>query len=246
MLCQQTIVFYNGESMDKIQAISWVGLVIASVPALFVLGIIVRWHLDLKHTSYALLRMLLQLLMIGYFLTYLFTTDNQWVVVAVLAAMVFISSWIALDVVKTERKRLYFMVSLSVFLGGGVVLWVVTQGVLRLDPWYLPQYMVPLAGMIFSTSMNSVSLAAERYFAEQARGVSYKESRKIAFQASMLPTINSLFAVGLVALPGMMTGQILSGVSPLIAARYQIVVMLMLFAATGLSAALFLRWVKDK
>jgi putative ABC transport system permease protein len=60
-------------------------------------------------------------------------------------------------------------------------------------------------------------------------------------QASLIPMINSLFAVGLVSLPGMMTGQILSGVSPLIAAKYQIVVMLMLFGVSGISAAMFLQ-----
>ena len=59
-------------------------------------------------------------------------------------------------------------------------------------------------------------------------------------QTAMIPVINALFAVGLVSLPGMMTGQILSGVSPLIAARYQIMVMLMIFSAAGLSTALFL------
>jgi len=68
--------------------------------------------------------------------------------------------------------------------------------------------MVPLAGMIFANSMNSVSLAAERLNAEIQRGVSYEEARNIAFQASLIAVINSLFAVGLVSLPGMMTGQI--------------------------------------
>ena len=94
--------------------------------------------------------------------------------------------------------------------------------------------------MIFAGSMNTVSLAAERLQSEYDRGVSYLEARRIALQASMIPITNSLFAVGLVALPGMMTGQILSGVSPLIAAKYQIVVMTMLFGASGISAALYL------
>ena len=61
-----------------------------------------------------------------------------------------------------------------------------------------------------------------------------------AYHAAMIPVINSLFAVGLVSLPGMMTGQILSGVSPLIAARYQIMVMCMIFASAGISTAVFL------
>ena len=88
--------------------------------------------------------------------------------------------------------------------------------------------------------MNTVSLAGERAWAETDRGVSFAETRRVALRAALIPMINSLFAVGLVALPGMMTGQILSGVSPVVAAKYQIVVMLMLFGVSGLAAALFI------
>jgi putative ABC transport system permease protein len=102
--------------------------------------------------------------------------------------------------------------------------------------------MIPLAGMIFANSMNSVSLAAERLNAEIGRQETFEKARNIAYQASLIPIINSLFAVGLVSLPGMMTGQILSGVSPLIAVRYQIMVMAMIFGASGISVACFLHW----
>ncbi len=94
--------------------------------------------------------------------------------------------------------------------------------------------------MIFAGAMNAVSLAAERLQSEHDRGLPYLEARRIALQAALIPITNSLFAVGLVSLPGMMTGQILSGVSPLVAAKYQIVVMTMLFGASGISAALYL------
>ena len=104
--------------------------------------------------------------------------------------------------------------------------------------------MVPLAGMIFANSMNAVSLAAERFEAERDRDVGYIEARSTALQASLIPIINSLFAVGLVSLPGMMTGQILSGVSPFIAARYQIVVMCMIFGSAGISSAIYLALAK--
>ena len=109
-----------------------------------------------------------------------------------------------------------------------------------MDPWYLPRYMIPLAGMVFASAMTAVSLAAERLFAELDHGQAWAEARKTAYQAAMIPVINSLLAVGLVSLPGMMTGQILSGVSPLVAARYQIMVMCMIFAASGISTAIFL------
>jgi putative ABC transport system permease protein len=94
--------------------------------------------------------------------------------------------------------------------------------------------------MIFANAMNSVSLAADRLVAELDRDGQYERARNIAFRSSLIPITNSLFAVGLVSLPGMMTGQILSGVSPLIAARYQIMVMCMVFGAAGISAACFL------
>ncbi len=121
-----------------------------------------------------------------------------------------------------------------------MVLLLVTQGVLQLDPWYMPSYMIPLAGMIFANGMNSVSLAGERLQSELKSGVVYAEAEKLAIQASLIPITNSLFAVGLVSIPGMMTGQILSGVSPFIAARYQIMVMCMIFGSAGISSALFL------
>ena len=104
--------------------------------------------------------------------------------------------------------------------------------------------MVPLAGITFANSMNSVSLAAERLHAEMARGEDYLTARKIALNAALIPITNALFAVGLVSLPGMMTGQILSGISPLIAVRYQIMVMCMLFGSAVISAALFVALVK--
>ena len=93
--------------------------------------------------------------------------------------------------------------------------------------------------------MNPVSIAAERCQAELDHGHSPEKARYIAMQTAMIPLVNSLMAVGLVSLPGMMTGQILSGVSPLIAARYQILVMCMLFSASGISVACFLHlWIR--
>nr|WP_305907056.1 ABC transporter permease [Methylomarinum sp. Ch1-1]MDP4519774.1 ABC transporter permease [Methylomarinum sp. Ch1-1] len=128
--------------------------------------------------------------------------------------------------------------------GGGLTLWMVVQPVLELHPWHQPRFVIPLAGMIFASAMNSISLAADRFQADKLNGAAYAEARNRALHTAMIPTINGLLAVGLVSLPGMMTGQILSGVSPFIAARYQIMVMTMIFAASGLSAACFLSLLK--
>jgi len=99
--------------------------------------------------------------------------------------------------------------------------------------------------MIFANSMNAISLVAERFTAERDRGESYIDARDTALSAALIPITNSMFAVGLVSLPGMMTGQILSGVTPLLAARYQIMVMAMLFGAAGLAAITFLALQRD-
>lgn len=225
---------------NSIQDISLLNLSIAFIPTVFVLAILYKWHMNYGNAIYAIVRMLIQLLIIGYLLVFIFNTESAWLVVGILLVMVIASSWIALGVAKKHQGKLFRYALLSIAIGGGINLLIVTQGVLVLDPWYEPRYVIPLAGMIFANAMNTVSLAVERLDAEMTNGLPFERARSVAFQAAMIPTINSLFAVGLVSLPGMMTGQILSGVSPLVAVRYQIVVMCMIFSSAGIASAMFL------
>ncbi|VAW84087.1 Probable iron export permease protein FetB [hydrothermal vent metagenome] len=226
---------------DSITTIPLANLALAFIPVIFVFVILYRWSLAYGNAIYAVVRMLVQLLLMGYLLAYIFEVDNQWVVVAILFMMVLISCWIALQTVNRSRCfELYKYAVYAVALGGGSVLFMMTVAVLNIDPWYHASQMVPLAGMVFANTMNSVALAVERMESEVGRGVDYAEARVIALRTAMIPVINSLFAVGLVSIPGMMTGQILSGVSPLIAVRYQVMVMCMVFASAGISTALFL------
>ncbi len=229
---------------SPIQTIPLLNLALAFIPVIAVIVIIGKWQLGYKSSIYAVCRMLIQLLLIGYFLAYIFKTESALIVVAVLAVMLFSASWIALRTISIPRKTLYVKSFLAISLGGGFILLLMSQAVLNLSPWYLPSYVIPLAGMIFANSMNSISLAGERIEAEMGRDIPYEKARNIALQASLIPITNSLLAVGLVSLPGMMTGQILSGVSPLIAARYQIMVMCMIFGSAGISSAIFLTLIK--
>ncbi len=222
------------------QVIPLENLLLAFLPAAAVIAILHLWSRDAKEALYGFARMLLQLSIIGYFLIYLFEANTGWVVLAVLAVMVLVASWISLRTIDLPRTTLYPRALLSVLLGGGLTLLIIIQGVLALDTWYAPRYVIPLAGMIFAASMTSISLAGERFMAERKRGETYEATRSTALKGALIPITNSLFAVGLVSLPGMMTGQILSGVSPLVAARYQIMVMCMMYASAGLSAAMFL------
>ncbi len=229
---------------NAIETIPLFNLSLAFIPALFTIAILFKWSLNSGNVLYAVVRMLVQLLLIGYFLSYIFESDSAAIVFVILIVMVFASSWIALGTVADKRFQLYKYALLAIAVGGGFTLALITQGVLVLDPWYSPQSMIPVAGMIFANAMNSVSLSAERLNAEISRNVPYAEARNIALQSSLIPVINSLFAVGLVSLPGMMTGQILSGVSPLIAVRYQVMVMCMILGSTGIATAYFLVLVK--
>jgi len=216
------------------------GLALGFIPVLVVIVILYRWSLDTRSAIHAVLRMLVQLVLIGYVLVYIFETDSPWLVMLVLAAMLFIASWISMRPIRDRQPGLYLRVLLAIAVAGLPTLILVTQFVIDIQPWYQPRYLVPLAGMIFASAMNAVSLAAERFEAEQAGGKPYLVARRTALHAALIPLTNSLLAVGLVALPGMMTGQILSGVSPLIASRYQIVVMCMLFGSSGIAATCYL------
>jgi putative ABC transport system permease protein len=219
-------------------------LSLALLPVAITLFILWRWSFGVGNAFYALGRMLAQLLLIGYVLAWIFGAGNGLLILLVLAIMLLAASWIGVGSVKEHRRQLLFASLASITVGGGLTLVLITQVVLQLEPWYLPHYMIPLAGMVFANSMTAVSLAAERLHAELGHGMPWSEARFAAYQAAMIPVINSLLAVGLVSLPGMMTGQILSGISPLLASRYQIVVMCMIFASAGLSTAMFLAIVR--
>ncbi len=229
---------------ESITAIPFSSLLLVFIPAAVVIGLLHAWSLEWKNTIYAVIRMLVQLLLIGYFLAYIFESSNAVITVGVLSVMVFAASWIALRTIQQKRREFFQFALMAILIGGGLTLLLVTQFVLKLNLWFMPRYMIPLAGMIFASSMNGISLAAERLQAEMDRNIDYMTARGIALKAALIPITNSLFAVGLVSLPGMMTGQILSGISPLIAVRYQIMVMCMIFSAVGFSTALFLILIK--
>lgn len=215
-------------------------LIVMLLPLTLVAVIYWKWVGRPAEIGVATGRMVLQLLAVGYFLAYLFESESPWVGLAVLIFMMMISSWIAMRSTKERTWQTYRRLWISIVLAGSLNLALVVFFVLRLDPWYQLRAMIPIAGMIFSTGMNVVSLCAERYETEMEASGDYELARKAAFRASLIPQVNSFLAVGLVALPGMMTGQILAGVSPLDAVRYQIMVMCMIMGTAGLASAIYL------
>jgi putative ABC transport system permease protein len=128
--------------------------------------------------------------------------------------------------------------------------------VIGLEPWYDPRYLIPLAGMVIGNSMTGASLAVERLAAEfrecreeietalclgSSVSLAAEPAVSSAFRAALIPSINAMAAMGLVFLPGMMTGQILSGTEPLIAVKYQIAIMCVITGSVSLTTFLILR-----
>ena len=222
------------------QTIPILELSLVFIPTIFLLAVMFRWQLKAFTGLYANIRMVLQLFLVGYFLTYVFETKEPVVIILLVGVMIGVSAWIAFRSFEEKDVKSYFIFFMSIGVPGLVLLGLVTQFVLQMQKWFEPSLVVPIAGMIFANSMNTVSLAAERFESEIKRDKDYFNARRLALDVSLIPQINSLFAVGLVALPGMMTGQILSGVDPVIAVRYQIMVMWMTFGSGGLAAVIYL------
>lgn len=228
---------------SSIHTIPLTNLALAFIPVGIVIFIMLRWSLNAASGLFAVFRMLLQLAIIGYLLNWIFAAESSLVVIGILCVMLAAASWISIRPLKQHRWQDFGRSLFAIVTAGCLTLALISGFVLEVDPWYSPRQIIPLAGMIFASAMNTVSLAAERLQSELELKVDHAEARRMAFQACLIPLLNSLLAVGLVSLPGMMTGQILSGVEPLIAVRYQIMVMCMLTGASGIAAAIYLKLV---
>ena len=230
--------------MEQISFIPLANLMLGFIPVIILIGIMYFWGLKISNSIYANFRMLIQLLLIGYVLTFIFETDEPIIIALVVLFMILMSAWIAMQPLKEKGVYPFVIIFMSLALSGLAVLFLISQFIVDLPRWFEPSLVVPIAGMIFANSMNTVSLAGERFFIEKDHGKDYLGSRKIALETALIPQVNALFAVGLVSLPGMMTGQILSGIEPLMAARYQIMVMCMIFSTAGLSAVTYMAFKK--
>lgn len=208
-----------------------------------------------RQLLWASVRMVVQLLGVGYLLHLVFSVTSPLPVLLMLLAMTGFSLQVMGTRIKNRMPRFYQVVGSSLIIGCGGVTFYFCLLVVGYTPWYDPRYLIPLAGMIFGNSMNGASLAAERLSAEMRErrdeietalclGATAKQAAepavKTAFQAALIPTMNTMAATGIVALPGMMTGQILSGTPPAIAVRYQIAIMCAITGAVAITSFLIL------
>lgn len=220
-----------------------------------VLALSVRERLGLeKQLIIGSLRTVIQLFLVGYIIEYIFHLNRWYIVLFALSFMVMVAAQTASARQKKKIKGLYLLMGFSIFTGTLITTFIVSFIVLKIDPWYNPMYLVPLAGMIIGNSMNGGAIAGERFYCElQSRldqvetllilGHDYRyaceQAKREAVKAAMIPTLNSMMTVGLVTLPGMMTGQILAGADPILATKYQIIVMLMVASTVTITSVIF-------
>jgi len=219
------------------------------------------WLLQLgigKQLIVAGTRMVVQLLLVGLVLRWIFNVATLWLVVLWGVAMVAIAGY---EVHARQSQRLgqrgYAIGSGAMALSSGIVAFLLLVVVVQPDPPWTPQYAIPLLGMLLGNTMNGIAIGMERLTTSMSQqkqvieaqlllGRSFDEAvlrlRREAMSAGLIPTINGMAIAGLVSLPGMMTGQILAGADPMTAVLYQILIWLGIAAGTGFGALAAVVW----
>ncbi len=210
-----------------------------------------------KEILVSTVRMTLQLILTGYILVYLFNNINPLYTIIIIVIMEIFAIYNIFKRTKTElSKSLKKIIAISMVLGTLSSLVYFLLVVVNISPWYDPRYFIPIAGMLIGNSMTGISLGVtrlvdgmhnQRHLVESALmlgatpKMAAKEIIDNAFDSAILPSINSMVGMGIVFLPGMMTGQILSGTSPVTAIEYQIAIMLGILGSVSLTVILFIQ-----
>ncbi|WP_243387953.1 ABC transporter permease [Bacillus kexueae] len=244
------------ESIIDIQLVRFIAAYLFIILLLFLIR--VRGIKREKRIFIASIRMTLQLVLVGYILSYIFENPNP---ITTLVIILIMEAFAIYNVYKQIQLKGYLqlqrVIAVAMLLGTLFTLFYFNFVVVQFNPWYDPRYFIPIAGMIIGNTMTGVSLGIksllegfrqERFLIEGALMLGAKPEVAVksivndSFDSAILPTINSMVGMGIIFLPGMMTGQILSGTSPLIAIEYQIVVLLGIAGSVGISVFIALHY----
>ncbi|MCF7823237.1 MAG: iron export ABC transporter permease subunit FetB [Candidatus Marinimicrobia bacterium] len=236
--------------------LSWNDVIISLVFVAISVILIKKWKLGLENTLLiGTLRTFVQLTVMGYVLTWFFDQQHWAFMLGLLLIMILIASYEGTRRQKNEIPHFFSSMLISLLGSAIFILGTILLFILDVKPWYSPYAAIPIGGMIIGNGLNSTSLTANRFVAELKHrekeietllslGASPKQavfdSMKASMHAALIPNINSLMTVGLVQLPGVMTGQILAGIDPLIAVRYQIMIMYMWFTTATMANMIML------
>lgn len=232
-------------------------LAAALVIALAVLSYASRLGLT-RQLLVSALRTTVQLLLVGFVLRALFESEGVLWLVGVVAVMLIVAGR---EVLARQARPLagawgFSVGTLSMFISSFSITVFALTVLIGATPWYLPQYAIPLLGMLLGNTMNGVALGMGRFtdsayreraaiegrlLLGQTREEATSDLRRESVRTGMVPIVNAMAAAGIVSLPGMMTGQILAGAPPTEAVKYQILIMFLIAAGTGFGV-LFSVW----
>lgn len=229
---------------------------VALASSLILLVLFISWRLRLRLTSTLLMaavRTVIQLSFIGLILAWIFAREQWYEVLIILTIMTLIASSAAKNRVKRGYKGLLADTFIAVSVSAVLVTVIAIGLILQVQPWYTPQFMIPILGLILGNSLTAISLTSNKLINdihEQHARIemmltlsatpfeAVHDSIRAAIINGMTPTLNSMMVVGIVSLPGMMTGQILAGADPTQAVRYQIVTMFLICVSSTLGCTL--------
>jgi putative ABC transport system permease protein len=221
--------------------------------ALFLIVILVAWGKRLRLTktlAVSISRMTIQLILMGLILKTLFELDSWIMITGIFLVMIFFAAQTIIKRSGVRFRGVYLLLFISILMGGGTIFIYFILFVIHNDPWYAPRYFIPLAGMIIGNSMNGSALALERFYdlIRTHRGeietlVSFgatadeaaRDYFKKAYRASLLPVLTNMTGIGIVFIPGMMTGQILGGTTPVLAIKYQMAIMAAILGSVAIT-----------
>jgi putative ABC transport system permease protein len=196
-------------------------------------------------------RMTVQLLLVGLILEWVFALSSPVPVLGIALVMATLAGITAAGRTRLRFAGIYWDSLLSVMGAAMVVTGAALAGIVQVDPWYNPQYLIPMLGMVLGNILNGINLGLDRFTtslfdrsalidSRLALGATRWEAARTeireALNTALTPAINSMLVMGLVSLPGMMTGQILAGAAPVDAVRYQIVIIFMITSAAALGS----------
>ena len=201
----------------------------------------------------ATVRTIVQLIFVGYILAIVFTTKQPWLVITILAVMLTIASVVARNRISQKLPLLLPLVWSSILTSTTLSISYTNLLVVKPELWYEPQYLIPLVEIVLGNGMNAAAIAGERLVSTinsnpveietyLSLGATPEQAvvkyRKEAIRTALIPTLNSMMVIGIVTLPGIVTGQLLSGVNPLDAIAYQMLIMFILTLANLVTSLL--------
>ncbi|UGA55997.1 ABC transporter permease [Vibrio sp. VB16] len=237
--------------------ISWIQLSLFSLVLLVPLYINYRYQLELmKDMVSATIRMAVQLVLVGIYLEFVFQTNNLLLNLLWLGVMVVVGSKTIIAKAKLPAKLLFIPVLTGLLIGLTPLLLILTFFVIQPTPLYSAQYIIPLSGMLLGNSLSGNIVALQNLYdsfeqrkSEYEAAISLGASPqyasipfvRVAMQKSLAPILASMATTGVVTLPGMMTGQILGGTSPMIAIKYQMIILIAIFVMMSISVTITLQ-----